>query len=48
LLEALDDGDVCPVEINMTPTQRRDLAPPKSQHSGEKHGHENAKRPRAL
>src|SRR5262249_40888136 len=48
LLEAVHDGDLCPVEINMTPAQRRDLAPPKSQHSGEKHRHENTKRLRAL
>src|SRR5262245_28465052 len=48
LLEALDDGDLCPVEIDMTPAQRRDLAAPKSQHSGEKHRHENAKRSRGL
>src|SRR5262245_20994268 len=32
LLEALDDGDLCPVQINMTPAQRSDLAPSKSEH----------------
>src|SRR6516162_1894504 len=48
LLEALNYSDLCPVQINVTPAQRSDLAPPKPQHPGEKHRHENAKRPRTL